>query len=63
MSDIRDRAVLLSIECKMHAMLIANRIRERNGQAPAYSEESFLYLAEDAEMLAKEHEYGKEAMK
>lgn len=63
MNEIRDSAKLLSIVCKMHAMLVANHIRERNGEAPAYSDESFFYLSDDADMLAKERELGKEALK
>jgi len=47
---------LLQLQCRLQAAIIANTIRERQGLAPAYGEEAFEQIADEAEALNNDRE-------
>ena len=48
--EIRAKA----IEARIHAMLVANKERERHGEAPAYPDEHFFTAEKDLNVIVEE---------
>lgn len=45
-------AQIEAIKAEIEGMKIANLIRERNGEAPAYGEDAFIGMAKDLQSIA-----------